>query len=216
MVDLDFTVERARVAPYSAAPLLLFDLRVINRTPSVAVENVLLRCQVRIEPTRRRYDETQQERLSELFGSPARWGETLRSFLWTHTNLQIGGFGSELLAELPVPCSCDFNIAATKYFYGLDDGEVPLSMLFSGSIFYRDAEDRLQIDQLSWTADASFRLPVQVWHDMMEHYYPNAAWLCVRRDVFDRLYRYKRQHGLASWERAIEALIEADAAGVRP
>jgi hypothetical protein len=216
MVDLDFTVEQARVAPYSAAPLLIFDLRVVNRTPSVAVENVLLRCQVRIEPTRRRYDERQQERLSELFGSPARWGETLHSFLWTHTNLQTGGVGSELLAELPVPCSYDFNMAATKYFDGLDDGEAPLSLLFSGSIFYRDAEDRLQIDQLSWTKDASFRLPIQVWHEMMEHYYPNAAWLSLRRDVFDRLYRYKRERGLASWESAIEALMAAGAAGVGP
>ena len=211
MIDLDFTVEGARVAPHSAAPLLLFDLRVTNRTPAVPVENLQLRCQVRIEPTRRRYEPEQQERLSDLFGAPSRWGETLHSFLWTQTSAQIASFETETVAELPVLCSFDFNLAATKYFHGLDDGEVPLSLLFSGSIFYRDEDDRLQIDQLSWTKDATYRLPVQLWHDMMQIYYPDTAWLCLRRDVFERLYRYKRQHGLPTWESAIEALIAAGA-----
>ena len=26
---------------------------------------------------------------------------------------------------------------------------------------------------------------------MMEHYYPNSAWLCLRKDIFDRLFAYK-------------------------
>lgn len=209
MVDLDFAVEGATVAQHAATPLLLFALRVTNRTPSIPVETVLLRCQVRIEPTRRRYGEDEQERLSDLFGAPQRWGETLRSFLWTHTSVQVPGFTTDRVIELPVPCSYDFNLAATKYFHGLGDGEAPLSLLFSGSVFYRDQDDRLQIDQVSWTGEANFRLPASIWHDMMRHYYPNAAWLCLGQDAFERLHRYKRQHGLATWDHAIDALVGA-------
>ncbi len=215
MVELDFAAEEARVARHAITPTLLFALRVTNRDPSIPVENVQLRCQVRIEPTRRRYGQDEQEGLSDLFGAPSRWGETLRSFLWTHASVQIPAFTTHCTVELPVPCSYDFNIAATKYFHALGDGEAPLSLLFSGSIFYRDHDDRLQIDQVSWTREASFRLPVSVWHDMMRHYYPNAAWLCLGRDAFERLYRYKRQHGLATWDHAIDALIGAAAEAPR-
>lgn len=207
MIELDFAVQQARVARHAVAPLLLFALHITNRTPEFPVQNVMLRCQVRIEPMRRHYEADEQERLSDLFGVPSRWGDTLRSFLWTHTSVQVPAFITDCAVDLPVPCSYDFNIAATKYLHGLEDGEVPLSLLFSGSIFYLDADDRLQIDQVSWTRDASFGLPVRVWQDMMQQYYPNAGWLCLQQDVLDRLYRYKRQHGLASWEQAINALL---------
>jgi len=210
MVDLDFAVEGASVATHAVAPLLLLALRITNRTPQIPIRNVLLRCQVRIEPTRRRYEADEQERLSDLFGIPARWGETLRSFLWTHTNTLVPGFETEGLTELPLPCSFDFNIAATKYFHGLESGEVPLALLFSGSVFYADAEDRLQIDQLSWTKEAAFRLPVALWREMMQHYYPDGMWLCLAHDVFDRLYHFKRAQGFATWEQTLDALLETE------
>jgi hypothetical protein len=42
---------------------------------------------------------------------------------------------------------------------------------------------------------------------MMDIYYPNSAWLCLRRDVFDRLYQYKRGRGMATWEQALESIL---------
>jgi hypothetical protein len=42
---------------------------------------------------------------------------------------------------------------------------------------------------------------------MMDHYYPNTAWLCLRRDAFERLSRYKIEQGLPTWEQTLEALI---------
>ena len=58
-------------------------------------------------------------------------------------------------AILPVPCSYDLNIAATKYFYVLEEGEVPLLFLFSGTIFYAGADGRLQVQQISWNNECS-------------------------------------------------------------
>jgi hypothetical protein len=212
MVDLDFRIEDVKVEKYSAAPLLLFALHVANRTPELHVLNVMLNCQIRIEPARRRYDGDEQESLSDLFGEPSRWGETLRSLLWTHANVSVSSLDPERKVELPVPCSYDFNIAATKYFHGLEQGDVPLNFLFSGSIFYRDGEGRLQIEQIPWSKECAYRLPVGIWRAMMERYYPQSMWLCLHRDVFDELDQYRRQLGLPTFERALQSLLEASAA----
>ena len=216
MADLDFAVEDATLERYSAAPHLNFSLRVRNLDPAIAVQNVMLRCQIRIEPVRRGYAPSEQERLSDLFGLPERWGETLRSFLWTHVNLNVPGFDTECRIDLPVPCSFDFNIAATKYFHGLDDGEAPLSLLFSGSVFYLDSEGRLQIAQIPWEKESRYRLPIALWRAMMQHYYPNGMWLCLGRDAFEKLYRFKRRHGCSSWEQALERLLAGEPAEPAP
>jgi hypothetical protein len=208
MVDLDFTVQDVEVERHAVSPLLKFALRVTTQT-DVAVLNVVLNCQIRIEPTRRIYGATEHDKLSDLFGTPERWGQTLQSFLWTHSNILVPAFEQECVVKLPVPCSFDFNIAATKYFHGIEEGDVPLIFLFSGSVFYRDAGDDLQIDQIAWTKESAFRLPVRVWCSMMDHYYPQTSWLCLRRDAFEQLYRYKRARGLPSFETALEELLDA-------
>ncbi|HEY8212951.1 MAG TPA: DUF6084 family protein [Methylocystis sp.] len=212
MIDLDFRIEDVRVEKFSASPLLLFGLTVVNRTPELPVLNVALNCQVRIDPVRRRYDGDEQDRLSDLFGEPLRWGETLRSLLWTHAGVSIPAFNPERKIELPVPCSYDFNIAATKYFHGLREGDIPLKFLFSGSIFYRDAEGRLQIAQIPWSKECAYRLPVAVWRAMMEHYYPQSVWLCLQRDAFEELDHYRRRLGHPTFERALQSLLESHAA----
>ena len=209
MPDLDFRVDGVEVVPYAATPLLAFRLAVRNAEPDERIHSVVLRCQVRIEVTRRRYDPDEEERLRDLFGEPARWGQTLRAMLWTHTSAVLQPFTGETVTDLSVPCSYDFNLAATKYFYGLARGEVPLSFLFSGSIFFQDDADGLQVWPVSWTKEAQFRLPVSTWQRLMDAYYPNLAFLQLRRDVYDRLYRYKVRNGIPTWEQALDAMLRA-------
>ncbi len=218
MPDLNFTVDRAEPLPHAAAPLLIFKLRITEAVAdgmeATSIPAVALRCQIRIEPTRRRYGPPEQERLLDLFGEPERWGQTLRGMLWTHTGLVVPPFSGSTVVDLPVPCTFDFNVAATKYFYALEEGEVPLCLLFSGTIFYAEDEGLLQVSQINWEKETEYRLPVQVWKDMMAHYYPNSAWLCLHQDAFDRLYQYKRRRGLPTWEQALEALLDASEAKV--
>src|SRR5262249_8611288 len=153
----------------------------------------------RIEPTKRRYDANEQEKLLDLYGEPQRWGKTLQSMLWSHTTIMVTPFIGSTVVDVPIPCTYDFNIAAAKYFHGLENGEVPLCFLFSGTIFYASPEDStLQIAQIPWEKETNFRLPVGVWKEMMERYYPNTAWLCLRKDVFERLYSYKSAHAIAT------------------
>jgi hypothetical protein len=206
--DLDFRVEGAEVLEYAAAPSLLFKLRVENLEEE-AIRSVALNTQVRIAAAQRHYDTVEQERLLEVFGEPHRWGNTLRSLLWTHTTLQVPRFSGSTVVDMPIPCTYDLEVVAAKYFYALEDGEVPLEFLFSGTVYYAEEGGRLQIARISWEKEAEFRLPVRLWKEMMERYFPNTAWLRLHRDAFDRLYDYKVRMGLPTWEAAVEALLRA-------
>ena len=208
MVDLAFSIESVAVEPYAAAPTLAFKLRVATPENRVKIQNVLLQCQLRIEATRRHYAEADHERLGELFGAKHRWSDTLHGMLWAHVSAQAPAFEGESIIDLPVPCSFDFNVAATKYFYGLEGGSVPLSFLFSGTVFYRDEDGRLQMEQIPWSKDAEFDLPVSVWREMMNVHYPDSAWLRIDRATFDALARHKRREGFTNWEQTLQSLLE--------
>ena len=208
MPDLDFRVENAEVLEFAAVPSLLFKLRIENLEEE-PVRSVALNTQIRIATTQRHYAATEQERLLEVFGEPHRWRNTLRSLLWTHTTLQVPPFSGSTVVDMPVPCTYDLEVAGAKYFYALEDGEVPLEFLFSGTVFYAEEGGRLQVARISWEKEAEFRLPIQVWKEMMERYFPNSAWIRLHKDAFDRLYDYKVRMGLPSWEAAVEALLRA-------
>lgn len=209
MPDLNFKVEGAQAVPYGASPLLAFNLRVTNAGPEPAIHTVVLRAQIQIDVTRRHYTPEEQAKLQDLFGEPDRWAKTLRSLLWTHANVVVPGFAKETVVEMQVPCTFDFNVAATKYFHGLSDGDLPLNFLFSGTVFYADDNEHLQVAPISWEKEAKFKLPLKTWKDLIDQYYPNSAWLYLRRDVFDRLYQYKVRHGIPTWEQVIERVLAA-------
>lgn len=206
MPDLDFSVVSAAAVTFAAAPLLSFKLSVHNRNTEERIQSVALRCQIQIETTKRRYTTAEQAKMFELFGEPERWGRTLTSMLWTHTSTTVPPFEGETVVDLPVPCTFDFNVAATKYFAGLEDGVVPLNFMFSGTTFF-DGPTGLLVEQISWDKEARFSLPIQVWHEMMNHYYPNTAWLCLRRDVFEQLRRYKMDNAIPTWEQVFDNIV---------
>ncbi len=213
MPDLDFRVQGAEPQRFAAAPHLLFKLRIDEAVPAGAeptpIHAVALRCQVRIEPARRRYRAAEEPRLLDLFGTPDRWGQTMLTMLWTHVAAVVPPFTGSGEADLLVPSSFDFSLAATKYFDALEGGEIPLRFLFSGTIFHEADDGTLRVAQISWEKEAPFRLPVATWRALMDAYYPNSAWLCLRKDVFDRFERYRSRRGLPSPEAALERLLSA-------
>jgi len=78
----------------------MFKLRVTNADADQPIHTVALRCQIQIEVTRRRYNEREQEHLLDLFGEPERWGQTLRTMLWTHASMVVTPFQGNALVEL--------------------------------------------------------------------------------------------------------------------
>jgi hypothetical protein len=202
-------VESADVLPYAALPTILFRLGVQNAVEGEEIDSISLRTQIRIAATQRRYEPEEQAKLRELFGEPHQWKDTLRSLLWTNTNTIVTRFSGGRVFEMPVTCTYDFDVIGTKYFAALEDGEIPLEFLFSGSVFYRKEGGPLQVAQISWEKEAKFRLPVRLWREMMDHYFPNNAWIRLHKDTFDRLYEYRSRNALLTWDRTLESLLDA-------
>jgi hypothetical protein len=209
MPDLDFKITGVEPDARGLTPLITFNVDVTNSPATETIHSVILQAQIQLQTTQRRYTASEKEKLTELFGAPERWGETLRAKLWALTQTTVPSFTGHTTARLTVPCSFDLNVMATKYFYALDQGDVPLLFLFSGTIFYEAADGRLQVRQISWNQECPFKMPVQAWRELMEHHYPDTAWLTVNREVFERLYAYRRRHGLPTWEKTIEQLLPA-------
>ncbi len=207
MPDLNFRIESAGVLEFAAAPSLVFKLRIENRGEE-PIRSITLGTQIRIAANRRSYTPEEKERLWEVFGPAPLWGEGQQSLLWTHSTVLVPAFMGSALVDMPVPCTYDFEVTSAKYFHNLEGGEIPLEFLFSGTIFYAGTLG-LQVVQISWEKEARFRLPVHVWKQMMDHYFPNSAWLRLHTDVFDRLYQYKIRKGLPTWEGALEGLLRS-------
>jgi hypothetical protein len=216
MPDLSFEISGAEVPAFAAVPTLIFKLHVMNANEQEQIHSVTLRSQIQIAVTRRRYSPEAQAQLLEVFGEPERWGETLRALLWTHANVVVPQFSGNITADLPIACTYDFEVVAAKYFHALGDGEIPLTFLFSGTVFYEGEGGKLQIGQISWSKEASYRLPVALWQEMMARYYPNSAYIRLHKDIFDRLYTYKIAQGLPTWEEAIARLLQNSAEEVYP
>ena len=207
MAELSFAVTGARAEPYAASPTLMLQLRIEEKSGE-PVHAVALRCQIQIEPRERRYSPLEEERLVDLFGEPPRWADTLKTLFWTQAPVMVLAFERSTQVDLPVSCTYDFEVAAAKYFHALDEGEIPLVLLFSGTVF-TNRSPGFGVEPVPWDREARFRLPVAVWREVMDRYFPGSAWIRLRRDSFDALHRFKGRRALPSWEHAIEALLQA-------
>jgi hypothetical protein len=208
--DLAFAVEGADRVEHAAVPTVRFALRV-TAPAGRAIRSVLLDTQIQIAARRRRYDAAAEEKLFELFGAPAGWGATLRTLPWARVTSVVPPFTGSTLVDVDVPCSYDLHVVASRYFDGLHGGEVPLEFLFSGTVFAAGPASTLQATRISWESDAEYRFPVVLWQKTMERYFRGTAWLRLRKDTFDRLAAFKSREALATWEEAIESLLERDA-----
>ena len=207
MPDLNFQITGVEPVAHGLTPLFHFKLRITNEPADETIHAVMLHAQIQIESAQRAYNAREQEGLTDLFGTPDRWGQTLRNRLWAHSNTTVRAFNGSADAILPVPCTFDLNVTITKYFHALEEGEVSILFLFSGTLFYAAPDGRLQAQQISWNKECQFRMPVQLWRDMMDRHYPNTAWLYLHRDSFERLYAYRRRHGMATWDQTIDRLL---------
>jgi hypothetical protein len=213
MPELSFAVNAAEPVRFAAVPTLAFRLEIAQAAGGEPIENILLLAQIQIDATRRRYSAEEQAGLRELFGDVENWSRTLRTMHWTHAQALVPAFEERIAIDLAVPCTFDFNVATTKYFDALRENEIPLTFLFSGTIFYRDEHAALQAQRIAWTKECQYRLPARVWRLMMDAYYPNSVWLSLERDAFDKLAAFKRKRGIPTFERALEELLarETDA-----
>lgn len=205
MADLSFDCVGGRAERYSAMPAFVLTLR-ISETSGQRIDAIALRCQIRIEPQRRRYTDVEAERLADLFGETSRWADTLRPLQLTTVSLMVPGFSGSTEIDVPVLCGYDLEIASTKYFNALDSGETPLLLLFSGTVF-TTSEHRLSVQQVPWSKETSYRLPASVWRQAVDVHFPNSAWIRMSSETLDALQRFKSSRALPTWDSVVTALL---------
>jgi len=221
VTELRFSVLGVAPEAYAASPVLTVRLGIAELSGAV-IHAIALRVQVRIEPQRRAYTDVEERGLLDLFGHRDRWSNTLRPFTWTHCTALVPGFAGETEVDLPLPCTYDFEVSASKYLDALTDGQIPIELLFSGTVFTRGETgfggkgfgDRgFQVEQVSWAAAASHQLPVATWRAVMDEHFPNSAWIRVGRESFTALKEFKAEHGLLHWDDALELLLARASTG---
>ena len=205
MTDLRFSVIDVAAETYAIVPTLRVRLRVEELSGDV-VHAMAMRAQIRVEPQRRRYDDEEERGLLDLFGERARWAETMKPFLWMHASAMVQGFTAATEVELALPCTYDFEVAGARYLQALGDGDVPLVLLFSGTVFTK-ADAGISVTQIPWDKEASYRMPVRVWRDMMDRHFPGSQWLRLDRDTVAALAHYKGARGFTTLEEAVAALL---------
>lgn len=208
---LRFACVGARPEPFAAAPALLLTLRLSEHTGR-RVHSVALRCQIRIEPRGRTYTPAEQASLVDLFGEPSRWGDTLNPLQLATIGTTVLGFTGTIETDLVVPLTYDLDIAATKYFHGLDpqagaQRDVPLLLLFSGTVYYQ-GDDGVQLGLVDWHAEAPFKLPVSTWRATMDEHHPEATWIRVTHSTLDALSAYRSDRVIPTWDDTFEQLLK--------
>jgi Family of unknown function (DUF6084) len=204
--DPEFAVLGARSVRHAAAPMLTLDLEV--REPSGRqVYMLALTVQVMIEPARRTYDDGTRAKLGELFGEPERWAVTTRSFLWCQLDVLVPAFTGSTTVAVPIACNYDLEVAAAKYLHSLPDGQAPLALHFNGTVYYRADDGALQMVLVPWTKSIDFRLPVSVWQETIEHYYPNTGWVALRSETIDALAQEKLARGAPTFDACLRELL---------
>lgn len=207
MSEVTFAVVDIAPEPYAVTPILSARIGIAT-VGDEPVHALALRCQVRIEPSRRSYSDDEAAELMDLFGPRERWAATQHSFLWQHATAMVQGFSGATQVQLPLECTYDFEVAAAKYLHALRDGAIPLQFLFSGTVFGRGPRG-FAVQQVPWDREDRYDMPVSVWRDLIAQHYPNTGWLRLDRDTIDALAAYRTARGLLGFDDAITSLLAA-------
>ena len=180
------------------------------RRSGAPVHAIALRCQIRIEPQRRRYrtDET-EDVWSSCSANPRSGASRCARSSWTHVATTVPGVHrrrprSTSRSRAPTTS----RSSGTRYFHSLADGEIPLLLLFSGTTFVA-GDDGLSVTPVAWHEEASYRLPVSVWQAMMDLYLPEPGWLspsAARPST--RSLRFQAARALPTWDLVVERLLK--------
>jgi hypothetical protein len=203
---LELSIAGVIPVPHAAAPTLRFALRVED-TSGREVFMAGLSVHIQIEPVKRTYEAEDRAKLIELFGDPHRWATTSQRMHWTSETVLLPSFTGSTTAQIEVLCNYDVELAIAKYFHSVSDGEIPLAFHFNGSVYYASDGGRLQVVQVPWDTTADFTMPVSVWREMIDSYYPYRGWVPVHLDTLDALQRLKARLGAPTFDAAVTELL---------
>jgi hypothetical protein len=205
----EFDVTSAAPLAYAAAPTMVF-AATATEDLGREIQSISLTAQVMIDPAKRGYDPDTRARLEELFGPPASWAPATQGLAWARVGTVVPAFVGSATFALEIPCTYDLEVAASKYFYALQDGDVPLSFHFYGTVFYHDSHGRLQVAPVPWRSTAHFRMPVGAWRAMIAEHYPGGGWIRLADDTLAALNERRASRGLPSFDACIAELLSPE------
>jgi hypothetical protein len=208
MRSVTFRVVDARNVPFSATPQIALTIEVDADETGREVQSLLVHSSVRLEAGLRLYEPSERDNLTDLFGSGSVWARAPKSLLWANVTSVVPGFESRATFEVHLPCSPDLAATASKYLSALEAGEVPITVQFSGTVFFSGSAG-LEVSHIPRDREASFRFPAALFRRAADEHFPNAVVFGLRRDVFERLEGYRKAHGLLEPADAIEHLLRS-------
>ncbi len=192
--------------------MLMLDLQV-SEPSGRPVYMIGLTIQLMIEPARRGYDDLTRERLAGLFGAPERWAVTTHSLVWAQLDVArpgVHGFdhgdGADGVQLRP-------RGSRRQVPDALPDGEVPMALHFSGIVYYPNERGGLQMVLVPWSCSIDYRMPVAMWRETIDHYYPNTGWVTLRSATLAALEHERVQRGLPTYDACISELLEGEGDG---
>lgn len=208
----EFAVTGAAHIAFAATPTMLFSATASDPSGH-EIQSIALTVQVMVDPAKRGYDPDTRERLTELFGPPSSWAPSTSGLAWARVSAAVPGFAGSTRFAIEVPCTYDLEVAAAKYFYAVQDGEVPLSFHFNGNVFYYGSGGHLQVLPVSWSSSAQYKLPVTTWRAMIAEHYPGGGWIRIDETTLAALNHRRAARGLPSFDACINELLDGTGDG---
>ncbi len=207
----EFEVIGVEPVERAAAPTLSFQVR-LGDSSGRQVHMIALSALITIEPAKRSYDPETRERLVEMFGEPERWATTTTNFRWAQTDVVVPSFKGATTFDLRVACTYDLEVAASKYFHGLADGDAPLRFHFNGTVFYEGDDGQMQQLLIPWDCSIRYAMPVEAWKAMIASHYPYRGWVALHTETIERLARLKAERGQPTFDACLAELLEDERA----
>ncbi len=179
----------------------------IDSDAGYEIRTITLNLEVQIKTQRRKYGATERDRLLEVFGDASQWPTSMRSLQWMRGSLNVPRFAGSTQIRIPLPCAYDFDVAASKYLIALEAGDIPVDVLFTGTIFYCGNDGGLQTAMIPGESKVSFRVPVSTWRQAVDAAFPESAWIRMRRDTLKRLQAYRAKHTHVDWDETFDELL---------
>ena len=63
------------------------------------------------------------------------------------------------------------------------------------------------MQQVPWSKEAPYRLPVSVWREAIDVHFPDTAWIKMSRQTLDELLRFKTRAALPTWDATLATLL---------
>ncbi len=212
MVEIALQVVDVRPGVRSVETSLRLGLRL---RCSVPIQSGQLVVQVRFEPRLRRWSAAERALLEPLFGPAELWSRSTDAFLWTQTTVPVPAFERETERDVPLRVTLELEHAMGKLLAALSasdaagDRDLPIAVLCRGTLFRTDpAEQRLVAFPFPHLDEAPARVDATVVREALDRSLGGRRPLSVRADLFDRLSRFRLQHGAASVDDALTRLLE--------